>query len=364
MGVTVAVVGGGYGGITAARLLDPVADVILVEPRDTFVHNVAALRGAVDASWTECFFLPYDRLLRRGRIVRDRAASVASTTVELGSGGRIAADYVVLATGSRYPFPAKMDVEDSRAAQAKLHATRESLATAERVLLLGAGPVGLEFAGEILAAWPGKSVTLVDPATELPPAGFPGEFTAELRRQLDALGVRLLLGTSLAEDPPGEPGASKTFTVSTHAGGTIEADIWFRCFGTSPSTEYLAGGLAAARGQGGELAVTPELRVPGHDRVFAIGDVTALPEAKTARAAADHAEVAAANIRTLIEGGTALRTYTPPAPAIALPLGPKGGLTYSPEAGLLGAEQTAEIKGRDMMIARFGDVLGLDEDAS
>ena len=47
--------GGGYGGIPAAKALDDVADVAdvtLVEPRETFVHNVAALRAAVDPAWT------------------------------------------------------------------------------------------------------------------------------------------------------------------------------------------------------------------------------------------------------------------------------------------------------------------------
>ena len=45
MTVTVVVAGGGYGGIVVARALDDVADVVLVEPRDAFVHNVAALRA-------------------------------------------------------------------------------------------------------------------------------------------------------------------------------------------------------------------------------------------------------------------------------------------------------------------------------
>ena len=41
---TVVVLGGGYAGIQVARPLDDLADVVLVEPKDDFVHNVAALR--------------------------------------------------------------------------------------------------------------------------------------------------------------------------------------------------------------------------------------------------------------------------------------------------------------------------------
>src|SRR5687768_5327324 len=113
MTTTVAVVGGGYGGVTAAKALDDIADVVLIEPRDAFVHNVAALRVLVDPHWPGRLFFPYDRLLRRGRVVRDRAVRVDATGVTLGSGERIMADYVVLATGSAYPFLAKVDVPDS-----------------------------------------------------------------------------------------------------------------------------------------------------------------------------------------------------------------------------------------------------------
>src|SRR3954451_16945091 len=103
---TVAVIGGGYGGTIAARTLDDLADVVLVEPRDAFVHNIGALRAVVDPAWAPRIFLPYERLLANGRIIRDRAARVTSDRVVLGSGEEIRPDFVVLATGSRYPFPA------------------------------------------------------------------------------------------------------------------------------------------------------------------------------------------------------------------------------------------------------------------
>ena len=169
MTTTVAVIGGGYGGTAVAKQLDGVADVVLVEPREDFVHHVAALRGLVDPQWTDKLFYPYDRLLARGKVIRDHAVKVDPTGITLGSGERITADYVVLATGSAYPFPAKIDFQDSASAKAKIRATREELAGANRVLLLGAGPVGLELAGEIKAVWPEKTVTIVDPAKDILP---------------------------------------------------------------------------------------------------------------------------------------------------------------------------------------------------
>ncbi|MEV4625140.1 FAD-dependent oxidoreductase [Micromonospora sp. NPDC049523] len=355
---TVVVVGGGYGGITVAKALDDVADVVLVEPRDTFVHTVAALRAAVDPDWADRIFLPYDRLLTRGRVRHDRAVRVSANAVELGSGEVVGADYVVLATGTAYPYPAKIDVEDSAGARSKLGATHHALGQARRVLLLGAGPVGLEFAGEIKSMWPEKTVTVVDPGTDLVSGRFPDEFRSILRTQLDQLGVEVLLGTSLRELPRSEPGRAATVTVTTESGVEITADIWFPCHGVRVDSGYLADELRVAQRPDNLLAVTSELRLHGQDTVFAVGDITAVPELKMARAAQRHAEVVAANIRTLIGGGIDMITYRPAADAIVLPLGPKGGVSYAPEVGVLDAGPTSDIKG-DLFIDNYLELLGL-----
>src|ERR1035438_4598366 len=117
---TVVVVGGGYGGIAVAKALDETHDVVLVEPKDAFMHNIAALRALVDPSGLPRIFLPYQGLLTNGRVVRDRAVEVDPHRVVTASGQEIAADYVVLATGSRYPFPAKTDLVDSDHAQEQI----------------------------------------------------------------------------------------------------------------------------------------------------------------------------------------------------------------------------------------------------
>ena len=106
------------------------------------------------------------------------------------------------------------------------------------------------------------------------------DLKAELRRQLTDLGAELLLGSPLRAEPPTAPGELGTFTVTTQAGTEVTADIWFRCYGVSPASDYLAGGLAAARRPDGFVEVTPELRVAGQDRVFALGDVSAADQNK------------------------------------------------------------------------------------
>jgi NADH dehydrogenase FAD-containing subunit len=356
---SVVVIGGGYGGVNVAKALDDVAAVTLVEPRDTFQHNVAALRALVQPSWTHRIFLPYGSLLSRGTVVRDRAVEVDQHGVLLASGTRLSADYLVLATGSTYPFPAKSDVDDAASSVERYHAMYRNLERAERVLLLGAGPVGLELAGEIAAVWPEKKVTLVDIAETVLPGEYGSALREEIGRQLDGLGVTRVLGSPLQAPPEVEPGEVKAFAVTTTDGRTVEADIWFRCYGVTPVTGYLAGDLAGARTADGYLSVTPELHLDGFDNVYAVGDIVAL-DANKAGIAARQAAVVAANIRAAVTGDGPPQTYTPSPASILLPLGPTGGAGQRADSDeLVPAEVVSQLKGADMMIDRFHGLLNL-----
>jgi NADH dehydrogenase FAD-containing subunit len=360
----VAVIGGGYGGTAVAKALDDIADVVLVEPKDAFVHNVASLRALVDPSWLPRVYFPYDGLLANGRVVTSRAVKADVGQVTLASGEQIRADYIVLATGSAYPFPAKSDVDLTAAAHDKVRSAHAALAGARRVLLIGAGPVGIELAGEIKEVWPDKHVTLLDVADDVLGERFRPDLKAELRRQLGAAGVELLLSSPLREPPAVPPGERREFTVVTEAGAEVTADIWFRCYGVSPVSDYLAGDLAGARRPDGFIEVTPFLQVAGQDRVFAVGDVSAADH-KMAGIAGRQAQVVADNIRSLITGTGELRAHEATAPGIFVPIGPRGG--SGQRAGvdeLFPPEAVAQAKGRDMMVDRFREMFGVTGQAS
>src|SRR5437879_2605330 len=233
----VVVVGGGYGGYAVAKALDETSHVVLVEPKDAFMHNIAALRALVDPTWLPKIYLPYGGLLSNGRVVRDRAVVVDPHRVVTASGEVLSADYIVLATGSKYPFPAKTDLIDTHHAQEQVRQAHPALAQAERVLLVGAGPVGIELAGEIRHAWPDKSIVLLDVADEILGGPYKPELKAELRRQLIEAHVELILGSPLRQAPPTQPGELGTFTVTSEAGTDVIADIWFRCYGVVPNSD-------------------------------------------------------------------------------------------------------------------------------
>jgi apoptosis-inducing factor 2 len=357
----VVVVGGGYAGFAVAKALDEVADVVLVERKQAFFHNVAALRAVVDPEWASRIFLPYDRLLANGRVVQGQAISVTPGTVTLRSGESVSADYLVLATGSSYPFPAKSHEDDTHRARMRYAEVQAAAAVADRIVLLGAGPVGLELAGEITWAWPEKQVWIIDQADGILSGGYSDELRRALRDQLEARGVRFVLRSMLVAEPATRPGEAGEFTVTTASGAEITADMWLRCFGSTPVTDYLDGELATARTGDARVRVNEQLRVAGFDTVFAVGDITDVDEPKMAGRAARHAEVVVQNITRLINGDQDLVTYQPSPPVILVPLGPEGGAAQLPGSpDIAGPEIASQYKGHDLFVGRYAEMFGLD----
>lgn len=365
----IVVVGGGYAGATVARELDEVADVTLVEPKDHFVHASGTLRSTVDASWDKHVFHSLDNLLINGRIVQDSARLVTPERVMFTATSSIDADYIVLATGTSYPFPAKFIEERAWVARSRLDRQREALAQASGVLIVGAGPVGIELAGELVHAFPGLKVTIVDRNTEILHAEeYTPELREELMRQLGLAGVEFVLGEVLGYMPPVDVGVFEDFKVATSAGTEISAQIWFRAYGNKQESDYLDAQFGAARRHDGRIRVEPTMQVVGFDNVFAVGDVNDVAETKRAHTAMVQARVAAKNIKAMIQGQEPTFRYMPRPGRIILPLGPTGGASQIelPDGShkVVGAHETAELKGHDLMAGPIVRLLRNEESAA
>jgi NADH dehydrogenase FAD-containing subunit len=350
----VVVVGGGYGGCAVARQLDDVADVVLVEPRDGFLHTVGALRAAVDPAWESRVFRPYDRLLDRGRVVRDWVRSVAPGVVLLSTTQRLEADFVVLATGTSYAFPAKPGDLTRDGAVAALTRMRDDLARCDSVLVEGGGPVGLELAGELSHAFEDLQVIVVERAAQvLPGDDVEPELRTSVVRQLTDRGVELVTGAALAGPPPYEVGRYGPFVAETTAGVHLGAQMWFRCHGARPLTDYLHDDLVALRRQDRTLRVTRHLSLVGEDRLFAVGDITDMPEDKRATVAQEHAAVVAQNIRDLLAHRSPSAAHRPARRRLVLALGPGAGAAQveQPDGSVvvLGPQETARLKDEDLL---------------
>ncbi|MFE4919848.1 NAD(P)/FAD-dependent oxidoreductase [Streptomyces sp. NPDC056661] len=196
--VEVVVIGGGYGGVTAANSLarrDGMS-VTLVNPRTHFVSRIRLhqlVTGSDDA--VEGF----DEVLGGNvRLVVDTATRIdaAERRVSLAGGGTVSYDYLVYAVGSGAADPGVpgaaefahrvSDLEGAERLRSALTATPASAP----VTVVGAGPTGLETAAELAEA--GHKVTLVC-GDVLGPSLHAG-VRRPVARRLAKLGVTVLQG--------------------------------------------------------------------------------------------------------------------------------------------------------------------------
>lgn len=149
--------------------------------------------------------------------------------------------------------------------------------------------------------WPGKQVTIIDPAGEVLP-GFEDAMREDLHRQLGELGVRLRLGTALTVPPGGRERPGRDL----HRDHRRRRGDHRRHLVPRPRRGHQqrlpADGRLTARTARGHVPVTENLNVSGHDHVYAVGDITDLAETKRAGYAMKHAEVVAENIAAQLRG--------------------------------------------------------------
>ena len=135
-----------------------------------------------------------------------------------------------------------------------------------------------------------------------------------------------------------------------------------RAYGSRIHTDFLDG--AVPRNGLGQVRVTERLNVEGHDTVYALGDITDVPETKMAAMALRHAEVVAANIIAHAKGDEPAATYQPtPVKVILLPLGPAAGVGQFPnEQGAplqTPTETVVQMKGANMMLGHFQELFNV-----
>jgi apoptosis-inducing factor 2 len=357
----VIIVGGGYAGTTLARALDARFNVVLVEPRDAFVHSVAAIRAIVDQNLIGRIILPYDRLLRRGRIVRDRVQSVAEGEVRLTTGAQLSGDVIVLATGSTYAEPFKPSTDETAHFRTASASTNAVVKAATSIAIVGAGAVGVELAGEIASSLKGKSVALVSSAKTLFPE-LPPALGRMLTAQLQSLGVNVKTGVTAEAMQTDRPGKG-ALRLST--GETLQADLVIPAVGARPQANLLASHPQARFDQIGRCLVDGWMRPAGLKTVFAMGDMAANGDKMTIVGSSRQAPWLAKTLEAVAAGQRIedLPTYTPwTAPTLLVPLGAKRGASVLPvtmSGWVVGPFLTSVMKGRSLFIPRYRKEFGI-----
>lgn len=351
------IVGGGYVGIELAKALDEIMDVTLVEPRSAFVHAPAMLRAVVQPKLLDRALIPYDNLLKRGRVISDRATALGPHYVDIGGGERIDADFTVVATGSSNGVafkPAGDDIDGFRDAHKRMHA---AITRAPSIAIVGAGAVGTELAGEIAQAMPGKAVTLIcDSATLFP--SMPPALGRRLAQKLDAMGVKVRFG--VRADALESTTEHYLGPLSLSDGECIEADLVIPAIGARPNTGLFDGLPGVQRGSAGRVKVDPFLRPSDYDTLFAAGDAADAGDAATIVAISRQQPWHAKALKALAAGKSLheLKPYAPWGKApILVPLGPTRGNSFLMVA-TFGDWVTKNMKGHDLFIPKYRKILG------
>ena len=293
----VLIIGGGFGGLAAAKALSraPV-DVTLIDRQNhhlfqPLLYQVAtAALSPADIAW------PIRSILRRQSNVRVLMAEVSSIDTagrRVTIGDRAESyDYLVLATGATHAYfghdewqtyaPGLKQITDATGLRRRIltaferaeieedPARRDALLT---FAIVGGGPTGVEMAGAIaelakkaLAAdfrriEPRRTrVVLVEAGTKLL-AAFPDSLSNYTRRALEKLGVEVKLGSAVTRcDSEGVQFGDERIAAAT--------TIWAAGVAASPAAKW----LNAEHDRAGRVIVDPKLQVPGLENVFAVGD--------------------------------------------------------------------------------------------
>src|SRR5436190_5205091 len=332
----VVIVGAGFGGLeTAFRLSGAPVAITMIDRRNHHLFQPLLYQVATASLATSEIAWPIRYLLRDRPEVTTLFATVTGIDasghrVLLDDGDSVPYDTLILATGARHayfghdewePFaPGLKTLEDATTLRRRIlvafeRAERETDPDRCTALLtfviVGAGPTGVEMAGTIADLARDTlprdfrhidtrraRVVLIEAGPRVL-AGFPDDLSAYAQRALEKLGVEVMLGDAVTEcSADGVVYGGKQLAARTL--------IWAAGVRASRAAEW----LNAPADRAYRLQVEPDLTVPGHPDIFAVGDTTTIrgpdgnPVPGIAPAAKQQGRYAAATIKARLKGKT------------------------------------------------------------
>lgn len=282
MSEAVVIVGSGLAGYNLARELrkaDAEVSIVVVSQDQAGFYSKPMLSNALAGKKTATSLVmkPAEKMAEelRARILPQTQVigiDTASQTITLSSGDSLPYRDLVLAVGAHQihvplagdAAEAVISVNDlddfARFAEA-LDAQPHGQAV-QRVVILGAGLIGCEFANDLLAR--GIHATVIDPADRALSRLLPAQASQALQSKLSASGVQFHFGVTATALSHGE----QALTLTLSDGSTIETDLVVSAIGLKPHTD-LARGIEADVRRGVVVNRLLQTSVP---HVYALGD--------------------------------------------------------------------------------------------
>ncbi|KAJ6575311.1 FAD/NAD(P)-binding domain-containing protein [Mycena capillaripes] len=366
MSKNIVIVGAGVGGGSAvARALStklPTAKITLINPHPYAISRPTLPRMTV-SDGNDLFdtaLIPFDKLFPNpnGTFVEGVVESVQANkkggSVVLADGQQLPYDVLVLAPGSIWEGPLDFPT-DSKAVAGFVAESRAQFKKANKIVLVGGGAVGVEYAGEIKDVWPEKEVTIVHGDSDIVNSTYSNRFRKGLAKDLHARGINIILNDYVDEIPAPGP-----VSLKTRKGHVIDADLVVATRGPRPNTEFVAKSLGAdVLDERNQIKVRPTLQLLDHPDIFAVGDAINTVEQKQVMKAIAHSAIVAANIIAYLSGGT-LKPYKGSTEMIVITNGKGGGKAY---IGILwgitlGAWFTRMVKSKTLLVSMSRGSMG------
>lgn len=308
----VLIIGGGFGGLYAARELgrDERVAVTLVDRRNHHLFAPLLYQVATGALSPGEIAQPLRSVLRKQTnttVLLGEAKQLDAEHREVGldDGARLGYDSLIVATGAHHSYfghddwariaPGLKSIDDAVEIRRKILIAFEA---AERehdperraewltFVIVGGGPTGVELAGalgEIARDTLRRDFRLIDTAdakillmegTDRVLQSYPEDRSDSACRQLERLGVTIRTGTRVVDLD------ERSVTVETAQGrervsaGTI---LWAAGVLASSFSRVVSEATHAPVDRSGHIEVTPTLTVPGHPEIFVVGDAAKQP---------------------------------------------------------------------------------------
>src|SRR5271165_6751085 len=311
----IVIVGGGFGGLPATRLLARTdVDVTLIDQRNHHLFQPLLYQVATGILSPGQISPVLRHTLRRRKNVQvvlsnvtgfDLERRVVHTSSLPGHSDEYPYDSLIVAAGAGQSYfghdeyalvaPGMKTIDDAMELRRRVLGALEIAETRTdpaqqrffmTFAIVGAGPTGVELAGQIreLAY---RSLTKdfrnIDPAAvrvilldggKEPLANFGDRLSGRAAKELEKMGVELRMGLrvvgvdALGVDTEGADGKKGRFECAT--------TIWAAGVQASPLAGMLAEATGAETDRAGRVAVLPDLTLPGHPEVFAVGDMATL----------------------------------------------------------------------------------------
>ncbi len=300
----VVIVGGGFGGLWAAKALKgkPV-DVTLIDRKNHHTFQPLLYQVATAVLSPGEIASPIRRILHNAKNVEVILGEASdfdkeNQTVKLVDGSEVSFDYLIVAAGARHSYfghddwetsaPGLKTIEDALEMRRRILlafelAEREAYLTGSHkplnFVVVGGGPTGVELAGAVAgiarlalaqdfkAIDTTKAKVMLFEGSDRVLGTFAKDLSESAKEQLEDLGVDVHLNS---------------FVTEIEAGRVKVGEDWIECdvvlWATGVAASPVGKALGVETDKAGRVFVQPDLTIPGYKNIFVIGDMASIKQ--------------------------------------------------------------------------------------